>query len=187
MRKEWALTEEAFDKFLLWLHPEREQAAEKYEAIRRRLVVIFGCKGCTDAEDLADETINRVIRRAQEMAETYQGEPAAYFITVANNLYLESAGRRASRLEMRDDIPEVLPEDAEDERDYECLERCMERLTPANHDLVVQYYKEEKKAKIDHRKKLANALGIGLNALRIRAHRVRAQLQVCIEECLSHQ
>ncbi|HEU4389502.1 MAG TPA: hypothetical protein VFV34_16985 [Blastocatellia bacterium] len=187
MRKEWALTEEAFNKFLAWLHPERELAAEKYEAIRRRLVVIFSCKNCVEAEDLADETINRVIRRAQEMAETYQGEPTAYFITVANNLYLEHVGKRASRRELPDELPDPAIQDDEDERDYECLEQCMEQLSKANHDLVIQYYREEKKAKIDHRKELAKRLGIGLNALRIRAHRVRAELQVCIDACLNRQ
>jgi RNA polymerase sigma factor (sigma-70 family) len=187
MKKEWVLTEEALNKFLAWLHPERDQAAIKYEAIRRRLVIIFSCKGCADAEDLADETINRVIRRAQDMADTYQGEPAPYFITVANNLYLEHAGRRSSRLQVPDDLPAAATSEVDDDRDYECLERCMERLAPADHRLVVQYYQEEKQARIDNRKELAKSLGIGLNALRIRAYRVRAGLQSCVNECVNSQ
>lgn len=76
-------------------------------------------------------------------------------------------------------------DDTEDiEREYECLERCMQKLTPDNRQLVLQYYQEEKRAKIDHRRQLAEQLGIALNALRIRAHRIRASLQECVQTCL---
>ncbi len=60
----------------------------------------------------------------------------------------------------------------------------MERLTPDNRVLVLQYYQEEKKAKIDHRKLLAEHLGIAVNALRIRACRIRATLLECVQNCL---
>ena len=89
MNKNWLLTKEAFDALLGWLDPNREVAGQKYEDIRRRLITIFSCRGCAEPEDLADETINRVIRRAQQMVDTYHGEPLPYFITVAHNLYLE--------------------------------------------------------------------------------------------------
>jgi RNA polymerase sigma factor (sigma-70 family) len=184
MRKDWELTEEAFDKFLFWLHPDREEAGKKYEDIRRRLIIILNCRGCAEAEDLADETINRVIRRAQQMADAYRGEPVPYFITVAHNLYLEYVARRQIRLELPEELPQPPEPDPEEEREYECLERCVEKLTPANRDMMLQYYEENKQAKIDHRKKLAEKLGIALNALRIRAYRVRATLEQCIDECL---
>jgi hypothetical protein len=51
---------------------------------------------------------------------------------------------------------------------------------------VLQYYQEEKRAKIEHRKRLAERLGIELNALRIRAYRIRAELYECIRLCLGH-
>ena len=60
----------------------------------------------------------------------------------------------------------------------------MQRLTADNRKLVLQYYQEEKQAKIDHRKLLAEQLGIALNALRIRAHRIRASLQECVQNCV---
>ena len=55
--------QEMFDRFLFWLDPNREEAAIKYEAIRRKLIKIFTCRGCIDAEDLADVTIDS---RSQE-------------------------------------------------------------------------------------------------------------------------
>src|SRR5262245_59386893 len=89
MKPKWDLTQEAFDRLLTWLNPNKEQAAREYEQIRRHLIKIFICRGCTCPEDLADETINRVARRLQEIAATYAGNPHAYFCGVARNIYLE--------------------------------------------------------------------------------------------------
>ena len=47
--------------------------------------------------------------------------------------------------------------------------------------------KEDKHAKIVHRKELAGRLGIAVNALRIKAHRIRVSLQVCVENCLGQE
>jgi DNA-directed RNA polymerase specialized sigma24 family protein len=60
----------------------------------------------------------------------------------------------------------------------------MQKLTPQNRDFVIQYYQEEKRAKIDNRRELAERLGIALNAVRIRAHRIRATLHECVRQCL---
>jgi hypothetical protein len=59
----------------------------------------------------------------------------------------------------------------------------MEKVSEANRELVLAYYRQEKRAKIDHRKELAEERGMGMNALRIRACRIRAVLQKCVEDC----
>ena len=66
----------------------------------------------------------------------------------------------------------------------ECLEHCMQQLTPKSRELILEYYREEEHSKINHRKELAQRLGIALNALRIQACRIRANLQQCVFECL---
>jgi len=180
MNKEWVLTQEAFDKLLLWLDPNREQAGKKYEEIRRRLIKLFTCRGCREAEELADETINRVTKKVREVADTYSGDPALYFYGVAHNVHLEYLRRK-----QLSPPPAPAGQPDETEQEYDCLEQCMQRLTPDNRELVLQYYREEKKAKIDHRKLLAQRLGIAVNALRIRAHRIRASLQECVQNCLA--
>lgn len=180
MNKERTITQEVFDSLLVWLDPEREKAGEKYEAIRRRLITIFTCRGCPVAEDLADETINRVALKAQELSQNYVGEPALYFYGVANKVCLEYMRRKAAAY-----VPPPAPE--VDERKYECLERCMEELSPENRRLVLDYYREDKQAKIESRKALAEHLGIALNALRIRAHRIRLILQQCVEDCMQRR
>jgi len=180
MRRQWDITQDAFDKFLAWLDPNREQAGAKYEDIRRRLIKIFACRGCAASEDLADETINRVIRKMQDLADSYTGEPALYFYGVARNVHLEHVKKSPAPLPLPPPDP---PE--QKEREYECLERCMEQLSAENRQLVLEYYQEEKRVKIDHRRQLAERLRIAPNALRIRMHRIRASLQLCVDSCLN--
>jgi hypothetical protein len=52
---------------------------------------------------------------------------------------------------------------------------------------VLQYYDHEQHAKVVKRQLLAERLGIGLNALRIRAHRARLALRKCIMSCLENK
>jgi DNA-directed RNA polymerase specialized sigma24 family protein len=181
-KTDWELTPEAFDRLLFWLNPDREQAGRKYEEIRRKLIKILTCRGCLCPEELADEAINRVTRKVPDIIEGYVGDPALYFYGVAHRVYLEQA--RKQRHPVLPPLPDT-PE--ETERDYACLERCMDRLTSKSRELVLEYYQEEKQAKIDRRRELANRLGIAPNALRIRAHRIRASLQECVFECIKRK
>ena len=182
MRREWDITQDAFDKFLAWLDPNREQAGTKYEGIRRKLIKIFTCRGCANCEDLADETINRVIRKMQDLADSYIGDPALYFYGVARIVHLEHVKKGRAPLPLPPPDP---PEQKEQE--FQCLDRCMKVLTPQNRQLMLEYYKEEKHAKIVHRRELAERLGLAVNALRIRAYRIRASLQGCVENCLGQE
>ena len=178
MKRDWELSQEIFDQLLSWLNPDREGAGRKYEEIRRRLIKIFTCRGCLTPEDLADDTINRVARKVPEIAPSYVGDPALYFLGVAHNVCLEHFRRKPE--------PEPPPQPDESERKEqmdECLEHCMQRLTPKSRELILEYYRAED-SKIDHRKELAQQLGIALNALRIQACRIRANLQQCVFECL---
>jgi DNA-directed RNA polymerase specialized sigma24 family protein len=180
MKKDWILTQELFDELLSWLNPDREQAGQEYEEIRRRLIKLFTCRQCHEPEDLADETINRVANKVKEIKGHFEGPRAPYFYAVANKVHLEYLRRKP------EPIPPPRPQNSENiELEYDCLERCIERQTAANRKLVVEYYRGEKRAKIEHRRILAEQYGIALNALRIRAHRIRATLQDCVENCIS--
>jgi DNA-directed RNA polymerase specialized sigma24 family protein len=60
----------------------------------------------------------------------------------------------------------------------------MGKLSPENRALVLRYYEADGREKIEKRKILADELGIAPNALRIRAYRIRAALQKCLEKCV---
>ena len=180
-KKVWVLTQEAFDEFLGWLDTDRERAGKKYEEIRRKLIKIFVCRGCTVSEELADETINRVAKRVPEIRGTYVGDPLHYFYGVAHKVHLEYLRKKTDLVAQ---APEPQRPSDEIELEYECLDECMEKLSPENRELVLQYYREDKRAKIELRKSLAERLGIEQNALRIRAYRIRASLYECMQQCL---
>jgi DNA-directed RNA polymerase specialized sigma24 family protein len=179
MKKSWVLSQESFDALLKWLSPNRDEAGRIYEEIRLRLIRIFTARSCSEAEDLADETMNRVASKLPEIGGRYSGDPALYFSAVANNVHLEFLRRKPLA-----HIPVVVDDSADMEDRFRCLEECLGALSAENRDLVIQYYHDERQAKIDHRKLLARRLGIVPNALRIRACRIRASLLKCVEKCL---
>ena len=179
MNKNWVLSQEAFDALLDWLDPDREQAGIKYEQIRLRLIKIFTGRGCLDAEDLADETINRVTSKLNDIEKDFSGNRTPYFFGVANKVYLEYLRRKPPQ------PPPPPPSDSERvELECSCLERCIEELSEENRTLLLQYYSAEGLTKIEHRKALAEKLRIAPNALRIRAYRIRLALQDCVEKCV---
>jgi DNA-directed RNA polymerase specialized sigma24 family protein len=180
------LTPESFDALLSQLDPDRERAGERYETIRRKLVRLFEWRGCSSPEDLADETINRVARRMAEGIELRSSDPYGYFCGVAHLLYKEVM-RRASRehraLESGEwPHPVFTEEDEPDDRRLECLRHCLALLEPDQRDLVLRYHQGDNN--IRNRQALAGQLGIPMNALRIRVHRVRRRLEACVHDCL---
>ncbi|HYJ87330.1 MAG TPA: hypothetical protein VEW46_14810 [Pyrinomonadaceae bacterium] len=175
-------TEEAFNKLLAWLDSDREKAAERYEKIRLRLIRIFACHGCVEPEELADQTIDRVMLKIGWLLENYVGEPTLFFCGVARNVIKEDLRRRLSQT-----VPspkEEPVEDDADQKEYDCLDQCMQKLPENNRHLVLTYYEEEGHAKIVRRGKLAQELGITLRALRLRTYHIRLQLRACMESCL---
>ncbi|HEX8288881.1 MAG TPA: hypothetical protein VF556_12845 [Pyrinomonadaceae bacterium] len=186
MAKENVITEEDFNVLLNWLDHNRESAAHKYEKIRQRLIRIFTGRGCFEAEELADETFNRVTQKIPQLVGSYVGEPALYFYGVADKIHLEWLRRQKKTQQLR--LPERDECDEADlEIEYECLENCLKNLPVDQHELIVEYYREEKSAKIENRRKLAKKYGFGANALQVKASRIRRQLKECLRNCVAEK
>jgi len=155
--------------------------------MRVKLTRYFEWRSCPLPEDEVDETINRVARRIDEGENI--SNLSGYFAAVARLVFMESLRERERTSVPLDDIPEVpaaqpFP-DEEREARLQCLDRCLEKLPIESRDLILKYHHSEKRAKIELRKQLADGLGIPLNALRIRAHRIRTSLEECVRGCLS--
>jgi DNA-directed RNA polymerase specialized sigma24 family protein len=185
-RREWQLSERSLERFLAALDDDREVAAERYEQIRVRLLRFFEWRGCTFPDECADETLTRVIRKIDEGA-TIQ-EPDSYCYGVARLVLLETLKKREKEKAALSQIEplSVSIEEVEDdiERRLQCLRACMKRLPSEQQTLIVEYHRNDNESRIESRKRLAAGLGIGLNALRIRAHRLSGQLGLCVGECL---
>ena len=178
MNKDWSLSQEAFDALLDWLDSDREQAGIKYEQIRSRLIKIFTGRGCIDPEELADETINRVTSKLNEIQSEFKGDRARYFFGVANKVHLEYLRRKTPQ------APSPPPDSARAELEFRCLERCIDRLSEEDRTLLLKDYGAKGQTQAERRKALAEELEISLNALRIRVYRIRTALKDCIEKCI---
>jgi RNA polymerase sigma factor (sigma-70 family) len=180
------MTKKAFDDFLLLLHGDPIRAGHEYENIRRKLTSFFRWNHCRDAEELADETIDRVIRRSQELK---VGNIHAYINGVARNVFLE-ARRRNARIAFDNTIEpiswDVSSEEEEEAHQLELrmyyMKKCLNNLTPVERRLLLDYGPTQKG--LEKRKRLAESLGITLENLRVQVFRARKKLRILVAECL---
>jgi DNA-directed RNA polymerase specialized sigma24 family protein len=194
----WKLTPDAFDRLLSSFDAgDRERAGQKYEILRRKLLEFFAARGSRAPDEHADETLNRVARKIAE------GEAIEninkYCYGVARLLWMEVSRRRGKEpVAFDDEHSASIKYDADDEqarerqreaseRQLECFEECLSKLPPETRTFIVEYYREENGLKIEHRKAQAAHLGTTLNALRLRASRLRRELGTCINSCLSRR
>jgi RNA polymerase sigma factor (sigma-70 family) len=193
-RSGWALSRESLEKLLLVLDPDQERAAQKYEAIRIRLIRLFEWRGCRLPESLADETIDRVTRRIDEGVDIRAEDPGVYFCGVARNVLREYWTSIQREKKFRQSEPSAtssqgegqLEQDEATER-LECLERCLAELPPDSLRLITLYYQPNRAERIESRAQLARELGITLGSLRVRAHRIRKSLEDGVNECMKRR
>jgi DNA-directed RNA polymerase specialized sigma24 family protein len=175
------VTPENFSRFLEWLSPDRDSAGEEYERLRFRLCTFFSHRQCSFADELADETINRVILKSSE--EKIESK-IAYCYGVARNVYRESLRKDRTHL----DIDEVtIAAKAPEEQSFssECLDKCLEQLSPETRNLLLDYFSEARLRKIELHRRISESLKMSQTALRMRVMRSKQKLKSCVQECMS--
>lgn len=196
-REERGLTPGAFTRLLAWLDDGIDSRGQAYLDMRRRLVLYFDRRNRPFPDDLADETLNRIAWTLEEDGVIAVRPPARYCYVVARFVLLEDARRREhahvslSRSYRFDGLGHVTmraPMEMDEgaarhEQRMECLDRCVETLSPEHRSLIVDYYRDEKRAKIERRRAQAQRLGITMNALAVRACRIRDALEACVHDC----
>jgi DNA-directed RNA polymerase specialized sigma24 family protein len=191
VQEERALSPLAFNRLLEWLDDGQESNGESYLDMRRRLVGYFDRRNRRSADDLADETLNRVARTLEADGAIAVTPPARYCYVVARFVLLEdlrrdraAAGAGIDPGTLRDPRSPVADEEARSrEHRLACLDRCLQEIRADQRELVLEYYRDTKRQKIERRQNLARKLGITMNALAIRASRVRAALESCVSAC----
>ena len=114
---------------------------------------------------MADETLSRIDRALENGAITAT-PPGRFCYVVARSVLLEDFRRE----------------------DYavECVEDRLQKLKQQERELIVEYYRGAGQQMIERRRDLAERLGISLNALGIRATRLRDALEAsCVGAQLS--
>lgn len=179
MKKE--VTPEAFASFLKWLGPDSDSAGEAYERLRFRLCTFFSQRHCRFPDDLADETINRVIlKSSDELIEN----KLAYCYGVAKNVFRESLRKERPQVDIDDvQLAATVPE--EPGFSNECLDQCLAKLPAESRGLLLEYFSEAKLAKIELHRRLSERLEMTQTALRMRVMRTKQKLKLCVQECMT--
>lgn len=175
------LTPATFEALLANLNSDRERAGERYERIRRKMVLFFERRQCEQADRHADEVLDRAARKIHAGAPVPDVE--RYCFGIARVMVFERLAevrRRREALEWfrcRLPAPGDPREVEETEEHFGHLEFALLMLPDADRELILSYYQGEGGGRINQRKELAERFGIPGNALRIKVHRIRAKLQ----------
>jgi DNA-directed RNA polymerase specialized sigma24 family protein len=176
------LTEEALNKLLDQLHPERSQAGERYEKIRRKLLQFFRWERAEFPEEHADEALTRVARKLAG------GEPIIdverYVFGVARMISHEVAQQRLRHKAAVEELKHTpaVEVDTEEAALASVLWDCLLSLPADTRAFILRYYEGDKQVRIRNRRAMSEELGIPLNALRNRALRLRERLEDCVEK-----
>jgi DNA-directed RNA polymerase specialized sigma24 family protein len=194
LREEPKLTQFAFGRLLEWLDDGVDSNGETYLEMRRRLESYFDRRNRPFPDDLADATLNRIARTLAGSGSISVTPPARYCYVVARFVLLEDLRRWPQQVSV-DPARTLTPVSPLNDRDQAalreqrlaCLDRCLEKLKPEQRHLAIEYYRDDKRTRIDRRRDLADRLGITANALNIRASRIRSALEACVDDCCRNQ
>src|SRR5581483_3222464 len=186
MKNKWTLTPDGFNRLLAWLAPDREEAARKYEEIRKKLIFYFTTRGLSGPEELADETFDRVARRLESGTMNYSGDPVRDIIGFARYVWLEEVNKlKPEPIENLDILPSPRPVNSEIW--FRCFDQCMAGLTENSRGFLTRYFQEQGDDKIMTRQRLADELGISLANLRIRVCRMLRPVRECFSACIEKE
>lgn len=165
--------------------------ATKYEELRSKIAHMLRWRGCSesDVDTLADKTLDRVASKlaSGEVVEKLN----AFAAGVARFIWFEHS--RKNKLDaVGDDLPDVpIEPDISVLEDpgprMRCLRRCVaKKFSDDDRVLILSYYDTDagEKAK-QARKRLADHFGLTMNALKVRACRIRERLEACINDCVT--
>lgn len=178
--------QESFESFLARLDTDREAAGQKYEDLRRKLIHFFQWNSCLNADDLADETLDRVQEKL-EKADILN--LPAYVFGVARKIRQEalkaagrhfplsepsiSAGRQLRHLDLEHPADKL-----ERERQIELFQECLACLPEGDRALLLKY----QSLQTADRKALAETYGLTIGTLRVRVNRIRARVEAILRE-----
>jgi len=183
----WTLTQQSLEKLLANFNSDRDKAGEIYVNVRLKLLRYFERNGVKDAERYVDVTLDRVMRRLDEGE--IIAKIMAFIYTVASYVRMEAWNEEKQLREVENEMIQttqtVQPEPVIESPRQLCLDQCLADLPVESQKLIHDYYSGEGSARIRLRRRMAKALGIEMNALRIRVHRIRLGLETCVKKCVS--
>jgi DNA-directed RNA polymerase specialized sigma24 family protein len=184
----------SFDRFLLTLHGNREEAGKIVVHMRRRVATFAECNRVPDAEGFADKVMDVLEREAQREEIRSLGS-LAYAVArrVLMEAWREARGAPSpiddgfSRCRRAEPPASEEPQDRSlSEKRSECLHRCLQTLNREDRELIIRYHQlqggEQKLYRA--RKELAQKYGVRCGSLALKVHRIRKhKLDPCVVDC----
>jgi hypothetical protein len=179
------MSQDDFDRLLRWFGPDRGISGKKYLETHERLTRLFHFNGCNRPEDLADEVMNRVAKKPPSL-ENPNSDHIAVLLGFGRNVLHEYWRERAFIDEACDlsEEPSGTDETAIKELWALGLEICLGRLGDNNRVFLLEYYHYEPGGKISHRRTMAEVRHTTLNALRLKACRLKSVVADCLRRGL---
>ena len=158
-----------------------------YQVVRIKLIKYLEWQKCIAAEELTDETFDRVARKVGQgqQIENLMG----YFYGVARLVLKEYERAQLKHQKVVATLPSSTEDIYEDNEAaiprLECNKKCLKALPETERDLIVAYCQTDGRTKKERRRDLAIKLGIKRENLRLRAFRIREKLDNCVADCLN--
>lgn len=172
------------------------EALQIYQRIYRELLYFFARRAVDSPDDLASETIKRVIENLAtgKAIVFHKGDEKAYFFGFAKNVLREFHRQRPPFTPI-DEVLEYIGADTaapgmvtriQKQREMKCVRQCFAELPKEEQNLLEAYYETptDEPSVEAARKRLADAFGITPNALKLRAARIRKKLAACKNHCM---
>lgn len=177
------MSPEDFAQFLERLSSDGEDGGRLYARLHKKLVGFFHMKGVSEAEEAADETIDRAV------VKICAGAPVPdvnkYCLGIARNVAKERR-RREQRdksvfLRFVDDLNNDSNEEVE--RIERILKPCFNQLAAEEQELLIAYCQISRgRMRADYRRQLAEKRETSVLALRMRVTRIRSVLSACVKK-----
>ncbi len=169
----------AFDELFRLLEPDAPSIDEGFRRCRLKLVKFFAWRRCEDPDNLADETMSRLLKNVHSGQEILSDKPYSYVYAIATYVFMEHlrAKHKGEVIIDIDEVEQIAGSGATDD----CQTQCLDQLSAEKRELLAQYYLD-----YDQRNAIAEKQGLTLNALRLKVHRMKHALKRCWEDCRKH-
>ena len=183
MPRERILSADALQAFLAWLSPQKIEDGEAYEKARHRLIIFFAGRQCREPESLADKTIDIAILKIAEIPA--EAQPIAYLFGIARNVFRDYL-RDVEREQTASANCQIYQSHSQldVERNHACMDHCLNELPQDDRTLLLGYYSQNKRAKIEVHRELAERHKLTPNALRNRVFRLNQRMARCVNNCI---
>lgn len=165
----------------LFTPEDPERAEDEYLCLRSKLTWYFDrhIRHCENPEDLADETLYRVVKALAKDRTIYAANPFAYIWAVANHVKLEVWKRGKPRLPAGNQPLSWDPRSDLENHIFmgECIKAA---LSPEEQKLLTSYMRDGSKI-------TAARLNISPTALKVRVHRIKNKIRDYVQRAQAEQ